>query len=148
MGHAGEHEAFEVPTGETVPWTAPVPDNFTKPWWAACRARRLLVRRCGGCGRLHFPPRPACPYCWSEEVDWYETSGAGTIYTFSIVRENDMAPFSRSLPYVPAIVALNEGPRLMTTIIESPWRAIAVGAAVIVSFVDREDWTFPAFRVR
>jgi uncharacterized OB-fold protein len=64
------------------------------------------------------------------------------------VRENDLAPFGGSLPYVPAIVELDEGPRLMTTIIETPSAAITVGAPVEVVFVDRDTWTFPAFRIR
>jgi uncharacterized OB-fold protein len=140
--------AFDAPTAAMVPWVAPIADTFTAPWWAACRERRLLVRSCAACGRTHFPPRPACPHCWSDQVSWADVTGNGTLYTFSVVRENDLAPFGASLPYVPAIVELHEGPRLMTTIIESPSTAIAVGAAVEVVFVDRDAWTFPAFRVR
>jgi uncharacterized protein len=148
VDRSADPRAFDAPSADTVAWVAPVPDAFTEPWWAACRERRLLVRSCHACGRFHFPPRPACPYCWSDDVDWHETAGTGTIYTFSVVRENDLQPFASALPYVAAVVELDEGPRLMTTIIDTRSSSIAVGASVAVVFVDRAEWTFPAFRVR
>jgi uncharacterized protein len=138
---------FDAPTIDTVPWVPPIADVFTTPWWDACRDHRLLVRACASCGRLHFPPRPACPHCWSDMVDWQQVSGRGVLYTYSVVRENDLAPFGANLPYVPAIVELDEGPRLMTTVVESPSTSLVVGAAVEVVFVARGDWTFPAFRI-
>ena len=140
--------AFDAPTVDTVPWVPPIADAFTQPWWDACHARQLLARTCATCGRNHFPPRPSCPHCWSDQVTWQQVSGRGTLYTFSVVRENDLAPFGENLPYVPAIVELEEGPRLMTSIVESPSTAIAVGALVEVVFVDRGHWTFPVFRIR
>lgn len=136
----------DAPSAATVPWVPPIPDAFTAPWWAACREHRLMVRACRGCGRTHFPPRPACPRCWSDDVDWRDSAGTGTLYTYSVVRENDLDPFSGSLLYITAIVELGEGPRLMTTIVDSPAQAIIVGARVVVRFVERGDWTFPAFR--
>ena len=137
----------DAPTPDTVPLTLPVPDPFTASWWMACRERRLLVRSCRSCGRLHFPPRPACPSCWSNDVEWHECAGTGLLYSFSIVRENDLAPFTTAVPYVPAVVELTEGPRLMTTIVDSALHALAVDAPVEVVFVDRGEWTFPTFRL-
>jgi uncharacterized OB-fold protein len=140
-------DPFEVPAAAEVPWVPPVADTFSQAWWDACRARRLLVRRCDDCGALHFPPRRACPRCWSERVDWHEVSGRGSLYSYSVVRENDLPAFRDAVPYVVAVVELAEGPRLMTTIVDSPAAAVAVDASVEVVFVDRGDWTFPAFRV-
>jgi len=71
----------------------------------------------------------------------------GVVYSFSVVRESDLAPFSSAVPYVPAVVELAEGPRLMTTIVDSLLQDVAVDAAVEVVFVDRGEWTFPTFRV-
>jgi uncharacterized protein len=139
--------AFTVPSADAVPWQPPVADPFTAPWWAACRERRLLVRRCRACGEAHFPPRPACPRCWSDDVVWEDCSGAGTLHTYSVVRTNDIPAFSGAVPYVAAIVEVAEGPRLMTTLVDSPAAAVAVNAPVQVVFVDRDDWTFPAFRI-
>jgi uncharacterized protein len=80
--------AFDAPSTATVPWVPPIADVFTEPWWQACRENRLLVRACAACGRNHFPPRPACPLCWSDQVTWHQVTGRGTLYTFSVVREN------------------------------------------------------------
>lgn len=136
----------DAPAAADAPFTEPVADAFTEPWWAACRNHRLMVRACRSCGEVHFPPRPACPRCWSADVEWREVTGAGRIYTYSVVRENDLAAFRGALPYIVAIVELDEGPRLMTTLVDSPAATIVVGAAVQVVFADRGEWTFPAFR--
>ena len=77
---------------------------------------------------------------------WEEAAGTGTLYTWSVIHENDLAPFSAGLPYVAAVVELDEGPRFMTTIIESDPDDLHVGAKVSVVFVDREGVSIPAFR--
>jgi uncharacterized protein len=136
-----------IPDAATVPLGAPIPNPFTKTYWAASREGRLLVRRCHTCGNAHHPPRPACPICWSAEVVWEKAAGTGTLYSWSVIHENDLAPFSAGLPYVAAVVELAEGPRFMTTIIESDPSQLRVGAPVSVVFVDRDGVSIPAFRV-
>jgi uncharacterized OB-fold protein len=136
-----------IPDAGSVPLSVPISNPFTETFWQACREDRLLVRRCHNCGNAHHPPRPACPICWSAEVVWEEVSGGGTLYSYSVIHENDLAPFSAGLPYVVAVVELLEGPRLMTTIIESDIDDLKVGAPVLVAFVDREGVTIPAFKV-
>jgi uncharacterized protein len=66
---------------------------------------------------VHHYPRAICPFCWSEDVTPVEASGRATLYTYSVVYVNDLAPFRDRLPYVAAVVDLAEGPRLMTTIV-------------------------------
>ncbi len=139
---------FDVPSSATVGWVAPVVDTFSATWWGALRERRLLVRRCNACAISHFPPRRGCPRCWSDDVAWHEVSGRGTLYSFSVVRENDLPAFRDAVPYVVAVVELAEGPRLMSTIVDSPPASVVVDCPVEVVYVDRGDWTFPAFRTR
>jgi uncharacterized OB-fold protein len=136
-----------IPDADTVPLGVPIPNPFTETYWDAAQEGRLLVRRCHTCGNAHHPPRPACPICWSAEVDWEEAAGAGTLYSWSVIHENDLAPFSAGLPYVVAVVELAEGPRLMTTIIDSDPDDLHVDAPVSVVFVHRDGVSFPAFRV-
>jgi uncharacterized OB-fold protein len=138
----------ELPTEHTVALVAPVPDELTQPWWDACRELRLLVRRCASCGRASFPPRPMCPHCWSDDVSWEETDGTGTLYSFAVVHENDLPAFRDSVPYVAAVVELTAGVRMMTTIVSTPFDALAVDAPVEVVFAERGERTFPVFRVR
>lgn len=124
----------------------PTIDDGTRPWWEACRAGRLLIKRCADCGRAHFYPRSFCPYCWSERVDWETASGRATLYTWSVVYSNDLPPFGTRVPYVAAIVDLEEGPRMMTNIVDCPFDELHVDMALQVSFRrETDDVTLPVF---
>jgi len=82
-------------------------------------------------------------------VTWEQARGTGTVYTFSVVHRNDLPPFSEQVPYVAAIVELDEGPRMMTNVVDCDIDAVAVGMAVEVIFraID-ETVTIPVFRPR
>jgi uncharacterized OB-fold protein len=127
----------------------PTVEEETREYWEAAKQGRLLVKHCNTCGELHHYPRPFCPFCWSEDVEWREVSGRGTVYTYSIVYRNDLEPFSEWGAYVPAVVELEEGPRLMTTIVDCPHDQLAVGMPVEVVFRElTEEWAAPDFRPR
>ncbi|MER5530968.1 OB-fold domain-containing protein [Streptomyces sp. NPDC002677] len=98
----------------------PEPDAFTRPYWEAAAEGRLLLRRCGSCGRAHHYPREFCPHCWSEDVTWETASGRAHLYTWSVVHRNDLPPFGDRVPYVAAVVDLAEGPRMMTELVDTP----------------------------
>ncbi|BBX26995.1 Zn-ribbon domain-containing OB-fold protein [Mycolicibacterium alvei] len=119
----------------------PVIDPASAPYWEAARDGRLLVAECRACGTLHHYPRPFCPHCWSEDVRPVQATGTGTLYTYSTVFVNDLAPFKKQLPYVAAIVELDEGPRLMTTIEGAAPQHLRVGMPVTAVFrpVDNSD---------
>lgn len=125
----------------------PTVEDETREYWEAAKHGRLLVKRCNACAAVHHYPRPFCPICWSEDVEWQEVSGRGTLYTYSIVYRNDLPPFSEWGPYVPAVVELDEGPRLMTNIVDADPRSLEVGMPVEVAFRDLTDeWAAPVFR--
>jgi uncharacterized protein len=127
----------------------PAPDPETQPFWDAARSGTLLIRRCGDCGRFHFYPRPFCPVCWSSNVEWVEASGRATLYTWSVVRRNDLPPFGERVPYVAAVVDLDEGPRMMTNVVDCAFDALEVGMPLEVLFQETsEDVTIPVFRPR
>ncbi|MER6972153.1 Zn-ribbon domain-containing OB-fold protein [Nocardioides sp. NPDC057767] len=112
----------------------PTVESATRPYWEAAKAGRLLIARCRACEKVHHYPRPFCPSCWSEDVEAIEASGRGTLYTYSTVYVNDLPPFKERLPYVAAMVELEEGPRLMTNIEGCDPEALSVGMAVEVDF--------------
>ncbi|MEU4033338.1 Zn-ribbon domain-containing OB-fold protein [Streptomyces collinus] len=114
----------------------PGADGFTRPYWEAAAAGRLLIRRCRDCGRAHHYPREFCPHCWSVEVAWEEASGRATLYTWSTVHRNDLAPFSGRTPYVAAVVDLAEGPRMMTELVGCAGEDAVAGMALRVAFRD------------
>ncbi|WEO96817.1 Zn-ribbon domain-containing OB-fold protein [Streptomyces sp. FXJ1.172] len=114
----------------------PEPDALTRPYWEAAARGRLLIRRCGACGRAHHYPREFCPHCWSEDVTWQEASGRAVLYTWSTVHRNDLPPFAGRTPYVAAVVDLAEGPRMMTQIVNCADGALTAGMALRVAYRD------------
>jgi uncharacterized OB-fold protein len=124
----------------------PIPDETTEAFWEAAANGKLLIKNCRDCGRHHAYPRPFCPHCWSENVDWVEASGRATLYTFSIVRQNDLAPFRDRLPYVAAVVDLDEGPRLMTNVVDCAVEDVRIGMPLEFTTRVTEEFAVPVFR--
>lgn len=114
----------------------PLPDSdpSTEEFWSGANRRELLIKRCDECTRPHFYPRPFCPFCWSTNVHWEVTGGRGHVYSYSVVRQNDAPAFKSRVPYVPAIVELVEGPRMMTNLIDVDPSLVRIGMAVSVDF--------------
>ena len=125
----------------------PTIDAHSQPYWEAASQGRLLVARCGSCGRAHHYPRPFCPHCWSDDVAAEEASGGATLYTYSTVFMNDLAPFRDRLPYIAAVVDLDEGPRLVTNIVGAEPDQLALGMRLQVDFrALTDDVSVPVFR--
>ncbi|MGW8374433.1 Zn-ribbon domain-containing OB-fold protein [Streptomyces sp. ODS28] len=122
-------------------------DAFTRTYWDAAAEGRLLIRRCraSGCGLAHHYPREFCPRCWSEDVVWEAASGRATLYTWSVVHRNDLPPFRDRVPYVPAVVTLEEGPRMMTELVDASPSDLHVDMPLTVTFRPEQDHTSPVF---
>lgn len=126
---------------------APLPDAFSIKFWDGARDSQFLIVRCESCGAAHFYPRPFCPDCWATNTRWEVATGKGTIYTYSVVRHTDHPSFSGQVPYAVAIVELEEGPRVMTTITTVNVRDVRVGMAVEVHFAPTDShFKIPVFR--
>jgi hypothetical protein len=117
----------------------PTIEDETRPFWDAASEGRLVIQRCNACEQWQYYPRPFCKRCWSEDVEWAEASGRGTLYTFSVVRRNDLPPFGDRVPYVPAIVDLDEGPRMMTEVVEADPDTLEIGTTLVVDFAPIDD---------
>ena len=72
----------------------PVANADSLPYWNAARERRLVIRKCSACGELHFMPRHLCPVCWSDQLEWVESKGTGSVHSFTVIRRAP-APASR-----------------------------------------------------
>jgi len=112
----------------------PTIEDESRPFWNALKERVLLIGKCGACAKVHYYPRPFCPHCWSEDVSLIRSSGRGTLYTYSIVYVNDQPPFNRQLPYVAAMVDLDEGVRVTTNIVGCDHADLRIGMQVAVDF--------------
>lgn len=114
--------------------SAPPVNDETKPYWDAAYEGKLLVKKCNGCGDYHHYPRTICPFCFSDDTVWTEAAGRGTIYSYSVSRK---AP----VPYVMAYVTLEEGPTMMTSILECDFDSLEIGMPVTVLFQDTGEGT-------
>ena len=129
-----------------IEYKDPVVDWETRAYWEACARHELTVQRCGACGKVQHRPRAICASCLSGEVETRVASGRGTVHTFTIVRQNQVPPFASACPYVLAYVDLEEGPRLLTNIVDCEPDSVAVGMPVQVEFVDTGEFAVPRFR--
>jgi uncharacterized OB-fold protein len=95
----------------------PEPNETTRPFWEGVRAHQLRLQRCRDCHKRVFYPRVVCPFCLSEHLEWFTASGKGKVYSYTVVRRAMHPAFRVDVPYVLAIVELDEGPRLTTNIV-------------------------------
>jgi uncharacterized OB-fold protein len=116
----------------------PTPTHETRPYWDGCKRHELRIQQCGACGQHQFYPRLYCSKCFSERVEWVHASGRAKVTTFTIVRRPVSPAFKDDLPYVVALVTLEEGPSMMTNIVGCTPEKVAIGMPVAVTF---EDWT-------
>lgn len=127
----------------------PVADELSRPFWEAAKERRLEVQRCGACGYYNHPPRPYCDACLSQELSFAPVSGRGTVYTFTVMHQRDVAGFEEDAPFINIVVELVEQAQLlMVSNLPIAERAkVKIGAAVEVYFEDRgEGIVVPQFR--
>jgi uncharacterized OB-fold protein len=126
----------------------PVIDHDSAPYWEAARAGRLDIPLCGDCGKHHFYPRAICPYCHSDNLKFDTVSGRGVVHTFTIARRPAGPAFADDVPYVVALIELEEGPRMMSRIQTDDPETVQIGARVEVTFVKATDEiTFPYFKM-
>lgn len=118
---------------------------FTRRFWQALETGQFLCTRCRECARASFPPRPFCPHCWSEDVEWVALSGRGTIYSLTRVHAAP-ALFSALAPYHVGIVDLAEGPRIATRLLGID-EGFPIGAPVVIEVQLYDDGPLFAARV-
>jgi len=123
---------------ETKPYREPLPrlDEESRGYWEALARHELYFQRCRDCGTKRFYPRALCPVCLSSATEWVRASGRGTVYSFTVTYQNQSPGFREELPYVLAIVELDEGVRMMTNVVGCAPDAVRVGMAVEVVFED------------
>ena len=112
-------------------WARPIPDPDPgeRPFYEAADRGELVYQRCPACDHAQFHPRPLCVSCGGDP-EWATASGRGTVYTFTVVRQNHASPFREALPYVVAMVELEEGVRMLTNVTGCAPDDVHVGMAV------------------
>ena len=129
-----------------LPAPSPAVNPETKEFWAATTDGRLLVKRCQDCDGLIWYPRAICPRCSSLHTEWFSVSGRGSVYSYTVNHRGE-GPYQGAAPFVLAYVELDEGPRMMTNIVEADETDLRVGLPVEVVFHDTGDGAaLPRFR--
>jgi uncharacterized OB-fold protein len=106
-----------------------------------------MIQRCSNCRSHIFYPRYNCPQCGSRGLEWVQASGRGKVYTYTVARRPTHPAFADRVPYVIAIVELEEGPRLTTNIVDCDPNAVRIDMPVEVTFEDvNEEISLPVFR--
>ena len=116
----------------------PAPDNVSRHYWQSAAEGRLVVQRCTSCDVYQFYPRALCASC-AGETEWVDASGRGTLYTFTVIRQNRSEAFAALSPYAVGIVELEEGVRMMSNIVECDVEELEVGMALEVLILKAAD---------
>jgi uncharacterized OB-fold protein len=116
----------------------PLRDKYTAPFWAGLMENRLRLPRCRACGHLLFPIGPCCSNCLSEELEWTDLSGRGQVWSYIVYHHAFDPAFADKLPYNVALVMLDEGPSMLTNIVDVANDDIRNGMRVTARF-DRID---------
>ncbi len=135
-----------APRGKALPQATPE----TAAYWEGCKQHELRIQFCTSCKQYFFYPRSLCPYCLGEALEWRTVSGNGTLLTY-VLSARPAPGFEQELPYAIAIVQLEEGPHLMTNLVNTELtpQHLPVGLPVEVVFEDvNEQVTLPKFQPR
>ena len=118
------------------PYPVPTPDS--RPFWNSLAEQKILLKHCRDCDCVFHYPRVTCPNCLSSDLDWKQASGQGTLYTYTISRRPTHPLFADEVPQFMAVVELEEGPRITSTLLNVPEDKIQIGMALTPVFEHNE----------
>lgn len=125
----------------------PKPSHWSNPFWYGCKNKKLLIQKCENCKKHIFYPKLFCPFCLSTDLRWIESTGKGKIYTFTIIYSYQPTEFSEDIPYVVAVIELDEGVKMMSNIVGCPPEDVRCDMDVEVVFDDvTQEVTLPKFK--
>ena len=114
----------------------PTPIDRTQPFWDGLRERKVRIQYSPSSGRWVFYPRSHAPLTLADDLEWREISGEGTLYTYTIARRPTAPDFTGQEPQIIAVIELDQGPRLTSTLVNVDETAITVGMRVRPVFED------------
>ena len=131
----------------TKPLPRPLSPALTRPFWEAAKRHELVMPRCKTCDHVFFYPRSECPRCLSANLEWVKVSGRARLHSFTVVQQPANAAFRDDVPYVYAVVQLDEGPRLVSNIVQGDIAALQVDMPLEAVFDDvTPEWTLVKFK--
>jgi uncharacterized OB-fold protein len=116
-----------------LPTPAPVVTPETRPYWEGAAEGRLMLQRCANCTSVVWYPRGLCPKCGRLSLDWFTATGNGTVYSYTVNRRG-AGDYARRAPFVLAYVELEEGPRVLTNVVNCDPESVRIGDPVRAVF--------------
>jgi hypothetical protein len=135
--------------GDSNPAKAILPtiNNVNRPFWAGCAKGQLLVQRCIRCGRLRYPAGVVCPQCLSPDAEWQPMSGRGKVFSFIIFHRAYHPVWESKVPYVVAMIELDEGPMLISNVVSVDPAQLKIDDPVTVAYEPLDEQiVIPVFR--
>jgi len=125
----------------------PVVAPWARPFWDAARENKLVLQHRNDCGKTIFYPRQSCPHCFSDKLGWQAATGRGTIYSYTVVKANAPSAFLADMPYVMAVIRLEEGVQMLANIVGCELAQLRCDMPVQMVFEKLNDeLTLPKFR--
>ena len=125
----------------------PTLTKLNRPFFEGAKQGELRLQRCDACGQHWFPPSKNCPRCLSTDWQWIIASGRGRVWSWIVMHQRYFKAFEADLPYNVAFIELDEGPRLMSTLVDVAPDQIRCDMPVTVTFEDATDEiAVPKFR--
>src|SRR4030095_6799522 len=123
-------------------------EHDTRACWEATKQRELKYQKCNDCDAVVWYPRSHCTSCLSQSLAWHTSSGKGTLYSFSVVRQSYHPFFRPRVPYAIAWIDLDEGPRLLSNVVgvKDRGKELAIGQRVVVEWEPYEELAIPLFK--
>ena len=121
-----------------IEYTKPLPtiEPETEEFWKAAKRHELFLQRCNACEEVIHFPRVMCYRCLSEDLGWIKSTGLGSVYSFTIIHQVAHLGFESEVPYVYAIIDLDDGARMISNVVNIEPSTVEVGMRVQVTFDD------------
>jgi uncharacterized protein len=124
----------------------PIVDNWNRPFWRAAREHKLILQRCAQTGKCFFPPAPVSPFTGKPAWEWITASGKGVLWSFVVFNQGYLPEMNDELPYPVAMVKLEEGPFLLTNLVDMTIQEARIGMRLTVRFPGGpQDFVLPQF---
>jgi uncharacterized OB-fold protein len=127
----------------------PLPDRdeLNTPFWQAAHRHELILQHCQQCGSYHYPAGPFCSECLSDKLEWKKVTGRGVVYTWTVFHRVYHPAFTGDVPYAVVVIELEEGPRMISNLVDCKLADVKIGMPVEVIFEDISDEiSLPKFR--
>lgn len=122
---------------------------WSAPYWDAAKQNKFVIQYCKDCDKPIMYPRRFCPHCLSDSLEFRPSAGKGVIYTMTVQVAGPPSGFGDKLPYVMAVIQLDEGVQLMSNVVGGDRESAKIGDRVSVDFETVEDGetVLPVFRL-